>query len=422
MGRILRLVLAGLLAACALSGVVRLYAPVEGNERQLAFLRERLEHGAGEDAQRLFPEGYFFLHVLYGLASADTGHLADARWALSKLDGAEGRAPFTEGLAPRYGIFYAGWTNWLRGRILSRERDAGELRRFDDESRAIAAAFDASPTPFLPAYPGQAWPVDSTVAIASLRLHDELAGETYGATVRRWVGRARERLDPATGLLPHVVDPVTGDALQGARGSSQSVILRFLPSVDNDFAREQYRTFRDRFVVRPLGLGPAVREYPKGTDGAADVDSGPLPLGVSLSATVVAVGAARVNGDLGLADAMEHFGEFAGVPMNTLTTKRYALGLLPIGDAFLVWAHTAEAGPDQPGGGIGALWRLPLAILLLLVGAAPWLGRIRQQRRHRTDEGGVVEVVVPEGLQDQALVDGDEDAGEGRRVRGRAGQ
>jgi hypothetical protein len=57
-------------------------------------------------------------------------------------------------------------------------------------------------TPFLAAYPGQARPVDSTVAMASLRLHDRLGREKYAATAVRWVAGAKARLDPATGLLP----------------------------------------------------------------------------------------------------------------------------------------------------------------------------------------------------------------------------
>ncbi|GAA4251902.1 hypothetical protein GCM10022255_046340 [Dactylosporangium darangshiense] len=421
--RVVRLVLAAVVTLCACGGLVRLYAPPGGAERQLAFIRSALDAGAGEQAQGMFPEGYFFLHALYGIAWVDVGRhatdrakaLREARWALSQLDGPQGTAPFSAELAPRYGVFYAGWTNWLRGGILSLQdpgaRDAGEAERFEAASRELAAAFDASQTPFLTAYPGQSWPVDSTVAITSLRLHDRLMPQRYAGTVARWLDAARARLDPATGLLPHVTDPSTGRPLQGARASSQSVIARFLPDVDPAFAREQYLRFRELFVARPLGIGPAVREYPKGTDGPADVDSGPLPLGVSLSATVVTIGAARVEGDDALASALSSYGELAGVPLPTWHTKRYALGLMPVGDAFLVWARTAQPWvsppPAAPPAVIGPLWRAPLTVLLLLVAIAPWLPRIRrryldaQRGKQRGDGpgiGGVVDAVVPERL------------------------
>src|SRR5262249_12022317 len=160
--------------------------------------------------------------------------------------------------------------------------DPDEVSRFDADSAALAAAFDASASPYLAAYPGQAWPVDSTVAIASLRLHDALRPARYGATIGRWLDGVRGRLDPVTRLMPHRVDLATGEPTDVARATSQSVIQRFLVDIDPGFARQQYLRFRDQFVSFPLALGPAVKEYPGAMSGPSDVDSGPLPLGVSL--------------------------------------------------------------------------------------------------------------------------------------------
>ncbi|MGW4802472.1 hypothetical protein ACWEPC_59670, partial [Nonomuraea sp. NPDC004297] len=301
-----------LVSLFALAGAVRLTVPAvpdgpggepPGVRRQLAFLRAALDSGAGERAQELFPEGYFFLHALYGLtwvelalrepaeAAVRASALREARWALDRLDGPAGRAPFSPDLTPSYGVFYRGWCNWLRGGVLSLQpadrRDPGELRRFTDDSAALGRAFAASRSPFLAAYPGRSWPVDSVVAVASLRLHDVLRPPRYAGAVARWLRLTRERLDPGTGLIPHEAEPGTGVPAEVARGSSQSMIQRFLADVDPAFAAQQYARFRERYVVTPLGLGPAVREYPVGMDGPGDVDSGPLPLGVSLSATAV---------------------------------------------------------------------------------------------------------------------------------------
>jgi hypothetical protein len=254
-------------SGCALLGAVRLVAPATadvtgepaGIRRQLAFLRAALDDGAGDEAQRLFPEGYFFLHVLYGLSWVELGMrgpvgeraavLREARWALGRLDSPPGRAPFNPDLTPSYGVFYRGWTNWLRGAVLSLQpagqRDTAELHRFTDDSSALGAAFDASASPYLAAYPGQAWPVDSTVAVASLRRHDALLPARFGDTVRRWLHQVRQRLDPTTGLLPHRVEVDTGNPVEVSRGSSQSIIERFLVDIDPVFAREQYERFRD---------------------------------------------------------------------------------------------------------------------------------------------------------------------------------
>mgnify|MGYP001444752910 CR=1 FL=1 len=394
---------------CALLGAVRLIAPATdvageppGVRRQLAFLRAELDAGAGDEAQALFPEGYFFLHALYGLAWVELGHrlpaeretaLREARWALARLDGPAGRAPFDPSLDPPFGVFYRGWSNWLLGGVLSLQpeerRDETERRRFTEESAELARAFDAAGTPFLESYPGQAWPVDSAVAIASLRLHDTLltGTEGHGNTVARWLDEVRKRLDPRTGLIPHAVDAETGEPQGVARGSSQSLILRFLVDIDPAFAAAQYARFRELYLATPLGLGPAVREYPHGMDGPADVDSGPLPLGVSLSATAVALGTAQVHGDATLAGALANYGELAGLPIGTPSTKRYAFGLLPIGDAFLAWSKTARPWisppPAAPHPVVGPGWRMPLLALLALIGLAPWLPAIGRAARRR---------------------------------------
>ncbi|TCM51817.1 hypothetical protein [Kribbella sp. VKM Ac-2568] len=233
--------------------------------------------------------------------------------------------------------------------------------------------------------PGQAWPVDSTVAIASLRLHDHLVTPRFQPTVSRWLDGVKTRLDPATGLMPHQVTPVS----TGARATSQSMIHRFLVEIDPDFARSQYGIFREKFVT---SLGPAVREFPHGVDGAGDVDSGPLVFGVSLSATAVTLGAARVQHDP-LADVLAREGDLLGVPLNGLHSKRYALGLVPIGDAFLAWSATARSlvASEQPeaSAGVGWWWRVPWLFLVWLPALVVW-GFVRLISR-RTDGRGAAD-------------------------------
>ena len=388
-----------LVAVLAMVGLVRFVLPAPGVDdvpgsavQQLRFLRGAIDDGVDHDAQKLFPEGYFFVNALYGLAWVQVGQtepehadkaLAEARWALARLESSDGTAPFDAALRPAYGIFHAGWTNQLRGGVLSlqRDRDPAEVARYEQASAQIASAFDASGTPFLQAYPGQAWPVDSVVAVATLRQHDELLGPRYSATVERWLEQARQHLDQ--GLLPHQVD-AEGNGIDGPRATSQSVIHHFLGEVDAGFGREQYQRFRDRFVAHPLGFGPAVREYPHGTDGAGDVDSGPLVLGVSMSATVVTLGAARVQHDHELAAALHHEGELIGVPLNGLRTKRYAFGVLPVADAFLIWSQTARPVTQEPVGDTGWWWRLPwLALLAIPLLGGLWLARTAFRRRPR---------------------------------------
>jgi len=79
-----------------------------------------------------------------------------------------------------------------------------------------------------------------------------------------------------------------------------------------------------------------------------------------------------------VADALIDASEAAGLPIRWAGAKRYLFGLLPIGDAFLVWAKTSRPWvatwseatlPQvvQPG------WRLPLHALSMIVVEGLWL-------------------------------------------------
>jgi len=386
--RILRwlyLIFIGLITFLALVVNLRLYTGADADDviEQLRFIRSALENGTADEMQAYFPEGYFFSYALYGLTWIDTGirqdelreqALTEARWALEHLDSDAGRAVFSPSLNPHYGVFYVGWSNWLRGGILKMQpadaRDEAEVERFRLEADNLAAAYADSQTPFLPAYPGQAWPVDNVVAVASLALYDSMfAPQRYTDTISRWLEAAQNHLDPATGLLPHQVDAQTGAMLDGARGSSQSIINRFLPVIDSVWAQSQYMLFREQFATTVLGI-PGIREYPLDVDGVGDVDSGPLVAGISLSATVVTAGAARLQSDDALADPIFNVGEALGMPISFGGAKRYAFGLLPIGDAFVAWAKSAvpltvtpSIQLQNPPPLVSPGWRIPIHLV-----------------------------------------------------------
>jgi hypothetical protein len=359
---------------------------------QLSFVETALRDGAGERMQIIFPEGFFFSHVLYGLAWVEVGMrrseqdplraraLKEARWALARLDRLDATQEFSLALDPPLGVFYIGWSNWLRGGVLalqpSSNRRDEELLRFEDECAALAAAFARSPTPFLQSYHALAWPVDSIVAVAALRLHDKLLPARYGPTIERWLEEAQKRLDPVTGLIPHRVDHRTGQPLETARGSSQSIIVRFLGEIDPIWGGEQYRLFRQEFVATRLAI-PGVREHPKGISGSGDIDSGPLLFGISLSASTVTLGAALMQQDRALADPLLHASEATGFPMQWSSKKSYLFGLLPVGDAFLAWSKTARSWiAAQPQSDLPQVvswwWRLPMHALSLMLLVILW--------------------------------------------------
>ena len=352
-----RLLALGLAIAAALGVVLAgrigwvAYGPEAGpgtSAAQVRFLRHALDTGGADRMQRLFPEGSFFLRAL--TAAAETAvpepDLDRARALRDSLDAPESVAVFGSGMVPEHGIFAAGWSLMVAvevARASGAPADAEGVRR---RAVVVEEALRGSPSGFLAGYPGQYWPCDTVVAAASLAAAAVLLDRPdWLATVRVWreeVAGPSGPVGPSLGLLPHRVD-ATGAALEGPRGSSQSIIQAFWPTIVSALGERpderSWELFRAAFVVREAGL-VGVREYPLGTTGAGDVDSGPLPLGVSLSASAVTLAAARANGDSALAADLSREAELLGLPVSWAGTRRYAFGAVPVGDAFLAWART----------------------------------------------------------------------------------
>ncbi len=121
---------------------------------QLRFLDEAIADGAADRMQRLFPEGFVFLHALHGLSWVELARspaaspelraeaLQKARNALQAIESEQGRAVFSQQLDPPYGIFHAGWSAWLRGVLLQAAGpsvDLEEALRFTAQCDRIAA-------------------------------------------------------------------------------------------------------------------------------------------------------------------------------------------------------------------------------------------------------------------------------------------
>lgn len=323
----------------------------------LRYLEGEMTDGLATRMQGYYPEGFVFANALYGLAwcniAANAGAdsalylhaMNQARTAYRAIDSDEGRNVFTPALDPPYGVFYNGWRNVLLGEIVAARRESrpAEDSLFAVQCDAIADAFVRSSTPFLPSYPDQAWPADAVVAAASLAHHDRHFSPRYKAVLGRWRSLVEERLDAATGLIPHAVHSTNGFPLEGARGSSQSLMLCFLPLIDSGFGAAQYAGYREAFLTTWFGL-PAVREYPHGVEGEGDVDSGPVLLSVGAAASVVGVGTLRTNGDVCRATEHVRTIDALGFPWSSSDERRYFFGLLPIGDIFLAWARSLPVG------------------------------------------------------------------------------
>lgn len=312
---------------------------------QLAHLKPGLEARANE-MQDAFPEGRVFTLALYGLAWVEIGlgstdqamrarALAEARAALALAEAPQSREPFVEAGGLPYGMFYEGWTGHLRAGTLHLAGGAAGDAAFRASCDRLEAAF-RSHGPFVDSYPGQAWPGDNAVGAAVLRSCGTLLGPRYARAAEDWLCAALREADPATGLIPHEAGS------PHPRGESTALMIRFEAEIDPAVAAAQYAIFERVFATRFAGVLPAVREYPRGTRGGEDVDSGPIVLGVSAPASVVGIAAARMVGHTAAAADLRASPEVLGVPLQWRGRRSYAFGVLPVGEAFLAWASVVR--------------------------------------------------------------------------------
>lgn len=351
---------------------------------QFHYLKGRMHEGAPQEMQGLFPEGAPFAYALHGLASCNLSSRVDgalrqelldeARWCLEQLDSDDVKGRFPALLPPDHGAFLSGWTAYLHGNMLralaATERTEDDIARFRSRCDTIARTFINSDQPFIESYNGMAWPADAMVCIAALTQHDALFSPAYSSVIQDWVRDAKGRLDER-GMLPHAWDPVRDVSRSAARGSSMALMNVFLPAIDHGSAEMQFTLFRQHFLTERFGL-PAVREHREGTHGAGDIDSGPLIMGIGPAATIVAVGACRMNGDAfhahEFASVVEAFGFAVG-----RKERAYLFGALPIADLFIVWCRSMPyAGAAQPFSSPLFLRFHAWSALALLLVFAPW--------------------------------------------------
>ncbi|MFZ6011118.1 MAG: hypothetical protein ACOYXT_12300 [Bacteroidota bacterium] len=320
---------------------------------ELRGLKQAMQNSADVEMQSLYPEGYVFLNALYGLAWCNfiqrPGRLSpyfkeghkEVQHSWDKINSDKGRSTFNAELPLPYGAFYTGWCSYLLGRKLAIEsidqRKENEVAEFKKKCESIAAAIKTRTYPT--SYYGSAWPADVVVCIASLSLHDKLFEPQYSSIIQKWMIQVKGKLDPA--LIPHEVDPLSGRTREGARGSSQSLMLIFLREIDPQFASGQFAIYKANFVDTYVGL-TGIREYPKGEFGMGDIDSGPVLLNMGAAATIVGMQTLFIYGDYENGLLIRNVIEALAIPIKKDDQKKYLLGVLPMADAFAAWGHSAE--------------------------------------------------------------------------------
>jgi hypothetical protein len=326
--------------------------------KQQYFLKNELKNNnLTERMQALYPEGAVFINVLYGLTWCELANnsqdislrneaIREAIYAFEQICAPEIYWSFQENIKPAYGIFYVGWKNYLLSKILLIDNNfKGRdklLQHYKNACVEISSAKLSSYFPFLPSYENSVWPADNLVAMASIANYHLIVDAKYDSFLASWVKQIKSNLDTRTRMIPHAVHYDSGEVLEGARGSSSSLMIRMMAEIDPDFAADQYRKFQAFFVNKTLDL-PSVSEYPKGQTGKGDVDSGPVVFGVGFAATIVSIGThAALNND-GYSEAQYQTIDAFGFPFTTSASKQYLFGKLPIADAFIAWSRAASS-------------------------------------------------------------------------------
>lgn len=329
---------------------------------QLNFLKKELnENDLGGKMQKIYPEGFIFVNALYGLSWCELAlkesdpqfkleAINEALYAYNEITAPEATWNFDANIYPEYGIFYLSWNNYLLSKLLQMNVDfpgrKEYMNLYESQCNLISKTLQKHNSPFLPSYEGMAWPADMTVAMASLSYNRLLANQQKEGVIRDWIEKLQLNLDPQTKLIPHRVDPNSGAIIEGARGSSSSLMIRLLSEIDPDFAKEQYRQYQTHFVSTTIGL-PSVSESPKGRCGVGDIDSGPVIFGVGFAATIVSIGTHAALGNYRSADDQFNTIKAFGFPLKSSNTKRYLFGQLPIADAFIAWSRSGNIIADS---------------------------------------------------------------------------
>ncbi|MHC4524772.1 MAG: linalool dehydratase/isomerase domain-containing protein, partial [Planctomycetota bacterium] len=142
-------------------------------------------------------------------------------------------------------------------------------------------------------YPDECWVFCNTIALAAIKISDQLNETDHSGFISQWITNAKKQLiDKKTGLLrsAFTLDGTPTSSAKGPEGSSIWMSCHMLQLIDKEFAQDQYKKAKKELLGSILGFGYS-REWPVSYQGAADIDSGPVVpfLNASPSASGLAI-------------------------------------------------------------------------------------------------------------------------------------
>jgi hypothetical protein len=267
------------------------------------------------------------------LAPETTAFGAEA-WHASALDD----------LATDRGHAYLGYINLALGMLRIIEPKNRFAGLHDRITEALARRISQAPNGLIETYPNEAYPADVASVIGSIGLHDRTTGGDHHALLAAWSETFRARwIDPGSGMIFQSGDPATGRPRGPARASHTALAVYALSFTLPDLSHDLFAALQRSQRASVLGFG-AIREDVPGHDGSADIDSGPVVLGVGVSATGFALAGARIHGDRALYTELYRTADLFGAPRKSGAGRRFVSGG-PLGDAILLAMLTARPLP-----------------------------------------------------------------------------
>jgi hypothetical protein len=216
------------------------------------------------------------------------------------------------------------------------------------EHDAVIAAYErrllASSTGLIETYPGEAFPTDCAAVAGAIAVHGRATGADHARVLAQWARLVTERqIDPRSGLVIQRMGAGDGAPQDAPRGSGTALGAYFAGFADRAVARRLAEgIFRHESTF--FGFG-AIDEYAPGHKGNGDVDSGPVVLGVSVTATGCALAPARAFGYRDSFERLYRTTELFGAPVESGGRRRFLAGGA-IGNALLLALLTS--GPEIP--------------------------------------------------------------------------
>lgn len=265
------------------------------------------------------------------LTSPATNAFGTEAWGRAGLDG----------LPEGEGHGYLGYTNLAFGmlRLLApNTRFAGVHDRLTE---ALARRLERAPHGLFETYPGEAYPADMSMVAGSIALHDCATGAPERPWLGAWRARFERWIEPRSGLAYQAGVASAGIPAGPARASGTALAAYALSFLDEELSKRLFEGLsRARGGVAGFGF---VREYPAGTEGSGDIDSGPVVLGAGVSATGFSLASAKLHRDEAMFTALYRTASLFGVPVDRPSSRRFMSGG-PLGNAILLAMTTATFG------------------------------------------------------------------------------